>query len=675
MNKILRFTKLFLLIILFSGIATSKAAPGDTTWVQANNVQLDWYNNFDTSVVFPNGSVTYRKIIMIFTLGQYNCPPGTQYCHQWDYTVTNYVLTDLDTLEISRFITPYATTGAPRFGPTWKQRYNFDVTDYANYLKNTATVRIHYSGYSGGFTANIKFAFIEGVPPRNVLGINKVWAGYFQYGSADSPIDNNVVAKTLTPPAGTDATEFKLGISGHGSDATSQCCEFNTIDAGHDYFLLKDGAQIAQHNIWRNDCGVNHLSPQGGTWIYNRSNWCPGSTVDELRHVINGTAPSTPFSLDLNFESYVNTPSASNTNTGGYDISGQVIYYDSFNKTLDASIEDVVAPTNDENYYRENPAGHYPIIKVKNTGGTVISAIKFQYNVKDSAVSEFTWNGTLNPATETTIRLAPLNTLMNMSLDSITNGLFQFEVKVATVNGVTDADATNNTFKTKFVVAPKWPTKVVIAMKTNNLGVGSVLNAGVSETSWQITDLDGNVYAKRTNCAVSTQYTDTVSFAKDGFYKLTITDTGCDGLWWWPYQGSSVTAGNFTVKKLGNSSNIPMKGYTYTGTYRHDFGCEFKHFFTTSGNITGLEDYNENDVQLSVFPNPANNLLNIQFTGINNANGTISIIDVLGKVVLNEKISSLQTTIDVTKLTSGYYNVIYSDLNSNILQSRLVINK
>ncbi|HXD93760.1 MAG TPA: PNGase F N-terminal domain-containing protein, partial [Bacteroidia bacterium] len=173
--------KKIVLTLIMALSATLYAAPGDTTWVQANIVQLNNYNNFDTAVVFPNGSTSYRKILMVFTLGEYACAAGTQYCHQWDYTVTNYVMTKTDTLELSRFITPYANTGTPRFPSTWKQHYMYDVTDFYTLLKDTATIRIFYSGYSGGFTANVKFAFIEGTPQRNVLGVDPLWRGAFSY--------------------------------------------------------------------------------------------------------------------------------------------------------------------------------------------------------------------------------------------------------------------------------------------------------------------------------------------------------------------------------------------------------------------------------------------------------------------------------------------------------------
>src|ERR1700752_2563380 len=151
MKKLILAVALCLSFNLFSN-------PGDTTWVQANNVNMEWYGNLDTLVHFPNGSTTYRKILMLFTLGEHPCPSGTTYCHQWDYTVLNYVLTPTDTIELSRFITPYANSGVPRFPSTWKQHYWYDVTDFAPVLKDSAVIRILYSGYSGGFTGNIKFA-------------------------------------------------------------------------------------------------------------------------------------------------------------------------------------------------------------------------------------------------------------------------------------------------------------------------------------------------------------------------------------------------------------------------------------------------------------------------------------------------------------------------------------
>src|SRR5436853_6058456 len=86
------------------------------------------------------------------------------------------------TLELGRFITPYANALSPRTPWSAVQRYVYDVTDYASVLHGQATIRISYSGYSGGFTGNVKFAFIEGVPDRDVVAIGRMWHGSFGYG-------------------------------------------------------------------------------------------------------------------------------------------------------------------------------------------------------------------------------------------------------------------------------------------------------------------------------------------------------------------------------------------------------------------------------------------------------------------------------------------------------------
>lgn len=152
----------------------SFAAPGDTTWVQAHTIkQLGASpSNMDTMINFPDGTTKYRKIIMVFTLGKYVCPGGAVYCADWDYTVQTFAMNKLgDTVELGRLITPYGN-GA-RMGATWSQPYYFDVTDFAGVLIDSNKIRIHYSGYTGGFTGDIKFAMIEGTPERNVLAVKK----------------------------------------------------------------------------------------------------------------------------------------------------------------------------------------------------------------------------------------------------------------------------------------------------------------------------------------------------------------------------------------------------------------------------------------------------------------------------------------------------------------------
>lgn len=664
----------YILAALLMGFAMEgSAAPGDTTWVQANNRRLDngnGYGPYDTSVAFPSGSTSYRKVFMVFNLGEYPCPAGAQYCHQWDYTVTNFLITTAgDTLELSRLITPYANTGVPRFPATWNKDYVFDVTDYAAKLQNTAISRIFYSGYSAGFTANVRFAFIEGTPERNVVGMSKLWRGSWNYGKASDPIDNYVTMQSLTAPSGTQSAEMKFTITGHGSD-NNGCCEFMS----HDYTVKTNGTTTDTKTIWKDDCGSNQVYPQGGTWIYNRANWCPGELINVNTHVLPGITAGNAFTTDVDFDAYT----AGNTSYGSYTIGANVIYYGAYNNTVDGSVVDIIAPTNRDEHFRENPSGSKPIIRIRNNGSTILTSALINYGVKDSVMAQYTWNGSLAPSAETQIELPALNTLTNMSMAANT-GIFKFVAEIAKVNGTADNNPTNNTLTSNFVVAPTWDNKLLITMKTNSEGVNGI-GSGASETSWTITDMSNNIVASRTNAMVSTIYADTVIIPVNGFYKLSIKDGGCDGLHWWVWDqnpGQGITAGTFSVKKLGTAANLPMNGYTYAGTYGNDFGCGYSQYFSTKTAATGIRFISSDKASMEAYPNPASAQVSVLVQGLSNTAGSLILADLMGRSVLQQVYTPGIATMNVSDIAAGVYQLTYrsaADGNIRVTQ-KIVITK
>lgn len=640
--------RLLLFTLLLTGLGfSSRAAVGDTTWVQAHNtLQLTHYGYFDTTVAFPDGSKSYRRIYMIFTLGKYHCPGNPQYCGDWDYTVQNYLMTkNGDTVELGRLITPYANASNPRTPWTMQEPYVFDVTDYYPLLKDSATVRINYSGYSWGFTADVKFMFIEGTPARNVLGIQRLWHGYFAFGNASDPIENHVPQLSETAPANTNDAVMKLNITGHGSD-NNGCGEFCKK-----YYLVKlNGSQIAQKDIWRDNCGLNPLSPQTGTWIYNRANWCPGALVESIYHDLPGISGS--YNIDMDFEPYTDNGNA------GYNVEAVVFYYGNMNKSLDAELSEVIAPSNNEKYFRQNPTNSKPIVRVTNQGSTDITSVKIQYYVGSNAPNEYTWQGTIKPFQDSIITLPE-----DWSLRSITGTNNVFTAQITEVNGKTDDDASNNTIHSYFTAAPQWPMTIIVSMTTNRGNVN-----GVSENSWKIVDALGNIMAQRNNCATQTTYRDTVNLGP-GSYTLMMDDQGCDGLNWW---GNSSTAGvgNFSVRGTTSIIPFPLSGYA-----NGDFGCGFNQAFNVIW-PTEVVNVNARNAAMEVYPNPAANLVNISFTGMSQVNGTVKILDAVGRVVVNMPCSSYNTQINTANLTNGVYNVIFvGNDGGDKMHTRLVINK
>lgn len=634
--------------ILVSGLlaaGAASAAPGDTTWVQAHNdMQLDHYGNFDVPVQFPNGSTSYRKIIMTVTIGKYQCPGNPQYCGDWDYTVLNYLMTPGgDTLELGRLITPYANAGSPRTPWGWKQRYEYDVTDFYPLLKDAGAVRLHYSGYSWGFTGNIKFAFIEGTPPRNVVGIERLWHGSFPYGKPSDPISNYMPAMSKTAPAGAQSAEMKFTITGHGADDLG-CSEF----CEKFYEVKVNGNFKEQKTIWRDNCGSNHIYPQSGTWIYNRGNWCPGDLINPNVHTL-GVTGGASYSVGVDLEQYTGSTSIQGTSQGSYIIESGVWYYGAPNRSVDASLDDIIAPSDHEVHFRQNPTNGHPIVKVKNTGSTAITSLKFEYGIDGLSSMQYTWNGSLSSLKEQQIELPVMKDLFTYS------GAGKFTIKILEANGQADGDNTNDKLTSSFVAAPLWSTKFNITMRTNNF----------PETDWRIYSSDNKIVKERIGSNTKFRYVDTVELGP-GAYRLEVIDNACDGLSWWANSGQKGT---------GNMSVNPASGAAYklNGYFGGDFGCGFTQYFNVNW-PQAVEEVKAITAAIDVYPNPAGSQLQISLKGINVMSGALYLLDAAGRVVLQQMATGTEEKIDVSALSNGMYTVVYADNNTSV-KARVIVAK
>ena len=129
-------------------------------------------------------------------------------------------------------------------------------------MKDSVEIDVFYRGWSSGFSATTDFEFIEGVPPRNVLKVSNLYksgAESYSYTSSSDFETNEMPAKTLNTLSNAEEFEFRFTPSGHGSDGEFTPSIF--------YYLNIDGDIIDSNEIWKDDCGLNAIYPQGGTWI------------------------------------------------------------------------------------------------------------------------------------------------------------------------------------------------------------------------------------------------------------------------------------------------------------------------------------------------------------------------------------------------------------------------
>jgi Secretion system C-terminal sorting domain len=74
-----------------------------------------------------------------------------------------------------------------------------------------------------------------------------------------------------------------------------------------------------------------------------------------------------------------------------------------------------------------------------------------------------------------------------------------------------------------------------------------------------------------------------------------------------------------------------------------------------------------------VYPNPAQDEVNIAVNGNAGAHGYVAVEDALGRTLISVACSQPGTTIDVRSLMNGIYTVSYRQANGGSLHTKLLI--
>ena len=109
--------------------------------------------------------------------------------------------------------------------------------------------------------------------------MDEIWFGTYGFGDYANQQPVPVIDYAFNEK--TEAAKLKISTSGHNwSSGTNNT--FNTGNAAEFYeathHILINGQNRYDQHLWRN-CNPNPAGcqPQSGTWIYERSGWCPGS--------------------------------------------------------------------------------------------------------------------------------------------------------------------------------------------------------------------------------------------------------------------------------------------------------------------------------------------------------------------------------------------------------------
>ena len=74
--------------------------------------------------------------------------------------------------------------------------------------------------------------------------------------------------------------------------------------------------------------------------------------------------------------------------SSNYWVSSQLVSYGDINHTLDASVSEILSPTNHPTQIRKNPICSKPKIIIQNTGSTILTSLKIEYWINNSSNKE-----------------------------------------------------------------------------------------------------------------------------------------------------------------------------------------------------------------------------------------------------------------------------------------------
>jgi len=271
-----------------------------------------------------------------------------------------------------------------------------------------------------------------------------------------------------------------------------------------------------------------------------------------------------------------------------------------------------------------------PSVNVFNLGGNPITEIVLEVTFNGNS-SNVEWSGDLDFGESVFISLGSFSPI---------EGDNSIEVEVSSVNGVTDSDETGNNASRDFIAFSNGASATV----------SIDFDDYPEETSWEITDLSGNVlYSGGPYSEDATSTEEEVCLGLD-CYLFTIFDSYGDGIC------CGFGLGSYEV--LDGNGNVLASG----GQFEDDDTNEICL-------VLGTEDENRN--ALSLYPNPAQNEFTV--SAGNTDLQSVRLFDVQGREVLvRQNIQSNLVTLDTESLGTGIYVTVITTDQGTIREKLMI---
>lgn len=294
-----------------------------------------------------------------------------------------------------------------------------------------------------------------------------------------------------------------------------------------------------------------------------------------------------------------------------------------------------------------------PVFTLQNGGNDELTSAEIVYSVNDGAEQTVAWTGSLNTLATENVTLEPISFTAGAE-GTVINAYVQ------NPNGATDENADDDASEAIIEGASVSTGMAELTLITDDYG---------DETYWQITDAAGQVVASGGNEAVGLTNIGTGNFPapadpsaygngqtvvveipleSDGCYTFTITDYFGDGI--------CCDWGNGSYQLKDDEGNIMFAGGEFAEVTDAPFEGRM---------IVGVEEDQAFVSNFSVSPNPVINSARVDFSILDAATTTISVINTLGQEVQRKELG---------KIAAGTYNLNLdmSDLNAGIYMINII---
>ncbi len=316
-----------------------------------------------------------------------------------------------------------------------------------------------------------------------------------------------------------------------------------------------------------------------------------------------------------------------------------------------------------------------PSVTLKNFGANTLTSAQILYNVDGAANTTYNWTGSL-----------AANATVNVSLPAITGyslAAHTFNATIGTVNGVTDALATNNAAASSFTYS-NCSNDNETANNSSTTAPVLALNTAKTSQIGSTTDLD---YYKFTTTTASPKI------------KVTLTNLPADydiRLYSAKANGTmNVQIGISQLSGLASETilyNTPTAGATYylringyggafstTGCYTLTAQTSSAAFASTRG-IELSDKLTPTDLikveQMTVYPNPTHDMVNIRFISEEKMEYNLTVMNTLGKTFHNMKVNYEQgenfTTLPIENLPQGIYFIKIANDNQKFMYKVII---